>query len=91
LQAFEENPAMACKECRRLTICLGSSCFARGNGENLPRIQSFLASRQLEDEVQLKGIRCEGQCQHGPILRIGDTLIEDVQPTKLTEILERLL
>jgi len=74
-----------------LTICLGSSCFARGNGENLPQIQSFLESRQLEDKVQFKGIRCEGQCQHGPNLRIGDTLVEDVQPAKLVEILERIL
>jgi len=59
-----------------LTICLGSSCFTRGNDETLPRLQAFLKRKGLEDRVALKGARCEGRCQHGPNLRLGETFLD---------------
>jgi NADH:ubiquinone oxidoreductase subunit E len=74
-----------------LTICLGSSCFTRGNDENLPRVQAFLKARGLEGRVALKGSRCEGRCQHGPNLRVGDTFLEEVRPDTLLDELERVL
>ncbi len=74
-----------------LTICLGSSCFARGNDENLPRIQAHLREHGLEERVALRGSRCEGRCQHGPNLRVGEVFLEDVRPTALLEMLERVL
>ena len=74
-----------------LTICLGSSCFTRGNDENLPRIQAFLKTRGLEGRVALKGSRCEGRCQHGPNLRVCDTFLDEVRPATLLDELERVL
>ena len=74
-----------------LTICLGSSCFTRGNDENLPRIQAYLKARGLEGRVALKGSRCEGRCQHGPNLRVGETFLEEVRPATLLDELERVL
>jgi NADH:ubiquinone oxidoreductase subunit E len=74
-----------------LTICLGSSCFARGNEENLPRIQAYLQDQGLEGRVALKGSRCEGRCQQGPNLRVGDAFLEDLRPATLVERLERAL
>jgi NADH:ubiquinone oxidoreductase subunit E len=76
---------------RCLTICLGSSCFTRGNGENLPRIQHYLATHGLEAHVHLKGVRCEGRCQQGPNLRLDEELIQEVQPAQLEETLRRVL
>ena len=74
-----------------LTICLGSSCFTRGNDENLPRIQAYLKVRGLEGRVALKGSRCEGRCQHGPNLRVDETFLEEVRPATLLDELERAL
>jgi NADH:ubiquinone oxidoreductase subunit E len=74
-----------------LTICLGSSCFTRGNDENLPRIQAYLKAKGLEDRVALKGSRCEGRCQHGPNLRVGEAFIEEVRAETLLEKLEKAL
>lgn len=74
-----------------LTICLGSSCFTRGNDDHLPRIQAWLKERGLEGRVVLRGARCEGRCQEGPNLRVGDAFLEEVQPGTLIERLEQVL
>lgn len=63
-----------------LTICLGSSCFTRGNDEKLPRLQAWLKRKGLEDRVALRGARCEGRCQHGPNLRLGETFLDPAAP-----------
>lgn len=74
-----------------ITLCLGSSCFTRGNAELLPVLQDQLAQRGLADRVHLKGSRCEGQCMHGPNLRIGEVLVHEVKAADLETLLERHL
>ncbi len=74
-----------------LTVCLGSSCFSRGNNEHLQVIRQFLREHQLEDKVLLKGSRCEGHCLNGPNLRIGETLIQEIKLEDLNGILEKYL
>ena len=74
-----------------LTVCLGSSCFSRGNNEHLQVIRQFLKDRGLEEGVLLKGSRCEGHCLNGPNLRIGDTFIQGVKLEDLPGILEKYL
>ena len=74
-----------------ITICLGSSCFTRGNAENLPHLQARLAEKGLEDRVTLKGSRCEGKCMHGPNLRVGETLLHDVKAADIDALLEERL
>lgn len=74
-----------------MTLCLGSSCFTRGNNDHLPRLQQALSDRGLEDRVHLKGSRCEGRCLNGPILCIGDTVIEHLDADRIEAALERHL
>ncbi len=74
-----------------LTVCLGSSCFTRGNDDHLPHIQEWLRARGLEDRVTLKGSRCEGMCQQGPNLRMDGELVHGVSPEALEALLERVL
>lgn len=76
---------------RVLTVCLGSSCFARGNDEHLPRIQDWLRERGMEERVRLRGSRCEGMCQHGPNLKVDGELIRGVAPGTLEAVLEAAL
>ena len=40
---------------RKIVICMGSSCFARGNEENLRVIEDFLKSNHLEADVLIFG------------------------------------
>ena len=54
-----------------IVVCLGSSCFARGNSENLAMINAYVQSRGLTASVRLTGRLCQDECIQGPNLTIG--------------------
>jgi NADH:ubiquinone oxidoreductase subunit E len=72
-------------------ICMGSSCFSRGNKEVVTFIRDYLKKNHLEDKVIFKGARCMGNCSKGPNLRIGDMIEEDVTVSGIEVILDREL
>ena len=74
-----------------MQICLGSSCFSRGNKEVVAFIRDYLKRNHLEDKVIFRGARCMGHCSNGPNLRINNTIIENVTLGKIEEILEKEL
>ena len=74
-----------------IVICMGSSCFARGNKKNLLMIEQYLADHGLTDTVLLTGSRCEDRCTTGPNLRIDGQLYGEVTPERLLELLSRHL
>ena len=73
-----------------IVICMGSSCFARGNANNLGIIQDFLENRGLKVSVRLSGKLCQDECKLGPNLAIAGETCHEVTPAKLREILEAL-
>ncbi len=72
-----------------LTICLGSSCFARGNKGAVALIQEYLTEHQLESRVRFKGNHCFNKCNKGPVLQINGKLFEGVTMDTLPSILDR--
>lgn len=66
---------------------MGSSCFSRGNKQTLQLIQTYLKDHQLEREVFLKGNHCFGDCNSGPIVKIGSKVYEQVNQDSILEIL----
>jgi len=74
-----------------IVICMGSSCFSRGNQENLQEIKTFLKDNDLEDQVLLKGSRCEGECLKGPNITVDGRLFNGVKRENLLSILEETL
>jgi len=73
---------------KEIKICMGSSCFSRGNKQTLLVIQQYLKDHQLERDVILKGNHCFSDCSAGPILKIGQKLYEHVTRETVLEILE---
>lgn len=71
----------------KITVCMGSSCFARGNGANLEVIEEYLGRRGIEAEVDLAGTRCEGRCAAGPNLIVNGHCFEQVDRETLLDIL----
>ena len=69
---------------RQIRICLGSSCFSRGNNTNLGAIKKYLSENNLEAEIDL----CEELCSKGPIIRIDDKVYEEVNLSRLYKILQ---
>lgn len=73
-----------------ITVCLGSSCFARGNEEHLNFIESYVEENNLDADVDIAGSRCEGICAQGPNITIDGTLYSGITSEKLKEILDKV-
>ncbi len=76
----------------KITICMGSSCFARGNEKNVAVCEAFLAARGLRDDVdvELGAALCTGNCAKGPIVIVNDKVYTGVDQGVMKDILERL-
>lgn len=77
----------ACNGKLEVTICMGSSCFARGNGGNLELLEAFISEHGLEAEITLAGSRCEGRCAEGPNMVINGVLHGAVRREHLLDVL----
>ncbi len=75
----------------KITVCMGSSCFARGNQQNLAFIEAFIKTHDLEAEIDLAGARCENKCASGPNVTINGVEYNSVNEEKLEEILTKLI
>ena len=73
---------------RQIRICLGSSCYSRGNNIHLEVIRKYSAENQLEAEISFSGHLCEELCNSGPILRIDDKIYKEVTLSGLYRILQ---
>lgn len=74
-----------------MQICLGSSCFSRGNKDVVNFIREYLRKNHLDDKVIFKGARCMSLCSNGPNLNINGVTIEGVTISKIEGILEKEL
>lgn len=70
---------------------MGSSCFARGNQQNLAFIESFIQEHGLDADINLAGSRCENKCAKGPNVIINNNEYNNVDEKKLEEILTELI
>ncbi len=71
-----------------IRLCMGSSCYARGNDKILELINTFLKENNLKDSVDFRGHLCQGNCNHGPNLTIGETRYHEVSPSSIRMILD---
>ncbi len=72
-----------------IQICMGSSCFARGNKRNLKIIEEYLL--RYEIDCALSGRGCVGNCRSGPNLCIDGEKFERVDSESLIDLLDAKL
>jgi NADH:ubiquinone oxidoreductase subunit E len=75
----------------RITICMGSSCFARGNSRNIEVIQDYLSTERLPAGVELTGHLCQGHCTCGPNVTINGKMYHQVDPIVILGLLNHYL
>ena len=77
----------------KIVICLGSSCFARGNEENIKVVEDYLTRNSYQDEVdvELSGTLCQGKCADGPNVIINGEFYSKVDPGVMLDLLKKLL
>ncbi|MEA3317518.1 MAG: (2Fe-2S) ferredoxin domain-containing protein [Bacteroidota bacterium] len=73
-----------------IVICLGSSCFARGNKNIVNIIKSYIKDNQLEDKIYFHGCHCFDRCSEGPILKINDQIHTEISAQNITNILDSI-
>jgi len=78
---------MSSESLASITICMGSSCFSRGNNRNIEVIRNQLQSAPLPPGVELTGHLCQGHCKDGPNLTINGQLYHQVDPTVILRLL----
>lgn len=58
----------------KIVVCMGSSCYLRGNLRNTEIIRDYIEEKGLSASVEFSGALCSGQCKEGPVITIdGET------------------
>lgn len=70
-----------------IRLCMGSSCFSRGNFQLLPIIEEYIDKHDLSAYIDFRGHLCQGKCNEGPNLIIGKKEYHKVNES----IIERIL
>ncbi|MDR2754412.1 MAG: NAD(P)H-dependent oxidoreductase subunit E [Planctomycetaceae bacterium] len=82
-----------CNTKPKIVVCLGSSCFARGNSEIIRVIEEYLAKNNCHDEIdiEISGSLCQECCADGPNVLVNGTIHNNVDSGVLLDILKNLL
>lgn len=69
-----------------VVICMGSSCFCRGNNRNIEVLRDVLAPLPKES-CRLVGHLCQDRCKDGPNIVINGTAYRDIDPVSLVALI----
>jgi NADH:ubiquinone oxidoreductase subunit E len=75
----------------KIVLCLGSSCFARGNKDIIPVIHKYISRNNLGDKVEFRADHCTGNCCEGPNIYVGPHLISGISVENIDQKLDEAL
>ncbi len=73
-----------------IKVCLGSSCYVRGNDKTLAFLEDYISKNKKDVTIELLGCRCTNACQDGPSIFINDKRYAHPSHEELTNLLEGL-
>ena len=59
-------------ESMKVMICIGSSCHIKGSRQVVELMQKAVREHHLEEQVELGGTFCLGNCQQGVCVQVDD-------------------
>lgn len=74
-----------------VSICFGTSCFLKGSQKVLHDILGFLKQNDLSDRIEVKASFCFERCDSGPMVRVGEEVIEQATLEKVGKAIEAAL
>lgn len=74
-----------------IALCMGSSCFARGNNQVLATVEAVIKGNGWQDRVSLSGMRCGNLCSSGPNIQIDGELYQGLDSGALIDLLAQKL
>ncbi len=72
-------------------LCMGSSCFSRGNSRALELIENFIEENDFYSIIKVKGHLCLGNCSKGPIIKINHRDYENINPECVIDLIRQEL
>lgn len=77
-----------------IEICAGNPCELCGNEWIAEQISEELGldpgEASFDGKIGVKYMNCCGHCAAGPVVRVGETVYEEMTPEKLAELLRNL-
>lgn len=73
-----------------LQICLGSSCFSRGNKAIVKIIDEYIRKNNLSEQVYFHGGHCFSKCEKGPSLLANGKYYNNLSEDSIKEVLYEL-
>lgn len=74
-----------------VSVCVGTSCFVRGAQQLLTSLVEQIQARNLLNEVRVEATFCYENCDRGPTVRIGETVISHCTLALAMDEIERQL
>ncbi len=73
-----------------IEICMGSSCFARGNNKAVALIQDYIAETADSSTIKLKGALCKRRCKEGPVISVNGQDYTGIDGPALLDVVKSL-
>jgi len=73
-----------------LQICLGSSCFSRGNKKIVKVVEEYIKANNLSGRVYFHGGHCFSKCEQGPTLLADGKYFHQLTEESVKEVLDKL-
>ena len=70
-----------------VSLCMGSSCFTRGNNRLLEAVEGLIRKNSWEELVELSGSRCENRCGDGPNVVVDGVLHQRLDEGALMDLI----
>lgn len=74
------------KNNKTISVCMGSSCFTRGNNKVIEVIKKYISDTEVN--LSLKGNLCNEYCPKGPVIKIDDKVFYEVSPENVLDIIK---
>jgi NADH:ubiquinone oxidoreductase subunit E len=88
---MEVSSNMATAKTIPVVICMGSSCFCRGNNRNIEVVQEMAERKDLAATIEPRGHLCENLCKRGPNIIIDGTMVHEADPVAVVAALNGAL
>ncbi|MDD3926995.1 MAG: (2Fe-2S) ferredoxin domain-containing protein, partial [bacterium] len=73
----------------QVVVCVGTGCYLRGAQDLLHDLIHHIEERGLQTSVDVTASFCFEKCDRGPVVTIGDILLERCTFDKACEVLEQ--
>ncbi len=72
----------------KIQVCIGSSCHLKGSRQVVEKLKELVILKNLQDEVELCGTFCMGNCQNGVSVMVDDKLYS-LSPDTVSDFFEQ--